>query len=202
MIHTNSINEVDLLLRLRDGNESAFADLYQRYSGRIYGNLLKLVKDREAAQELLQELFVKIWENRRMIRIESSFSAYLFATSRHMVYNYMRHLLVAQKAEARLARTQSELYQHVEEGVRYRELEESIRKAIEALPPQRQRIYRLCKLEGKSYDEVSSMLGISTATINDHIVKATRFLKKRLTHSGHLTIVAVIANCLIVRWLG
>lgn len=197
MERINAMNETELLLRMRNGSHQAFRELYERYSGRIYGNILKLVKNKDAAQELLQEVFTKIWENRETITIKTSFSAYLFTVSKHMVYNFMRHLSVVRKAEADLSAAHEELYRHIEENLRYREIQEIIDRAIDALPPQRQRIYRMCKLDGKSYEEVSNALGISSSTVNDHIVKATRFVKQQLVNSGHLTPVFIAALLLL-----
>lgn len=185
----------DLLIGLRQGDKNAFAELYRRYSGRIYGNILKLVKNLDTAEELLQDVFVKLWEKRESIRIDTSFQAYLFVVSKHLVYNFMRGLAIERRLFSEPPPGYEVRYQHVEEEVVERELLVAYESAIDALPPQRQRIYRLCKLEGRSYEEVGNMLGISAATINDHIVKATRFIKGRLIQS-HVWVWVLFASLL------
>lgn len=186
--HCNTLADVsdgDLLMNMKQGDTASFAELYRRYSGRIYGNILRLVKDQEAAEELLQDVFTKLWEKRATIQVATSFQSYLFVVSRNAVYNFMRHL-----AKERRLRNETlqdyrlSGYQHVEEQLIERELLDAYHSAVEALPPKRQHIYRLCKWEGKSYEEVGAMLGISVATINDHIVKATHFIKAQLNHAG------------------
>ncbi len=180
------VSDENLLMGMKRGDGASFAELYRRYSGRIYGNILKLVKEQQAAEELLQDVFAKLWEKRESISIDTSFQSYLFVVSRNAVYNFMRHL-----AKERRLRNEATLvylsgYQHVEEQLLERELFDAYESAVHALPPRRKHIYRLCKWEGKSYEEVGAMLGISVATINDHIVKATHFIKTQLSHIGIL----------------
>lgn len=196
MVVKSPKDENALLLLLKQSDEQAFEELYQQYSGRIYGNILKLIKNKESAQELLQEVFMKLWERRADIDIKTSFAGYLFSTSRHMVYNFIRRLSVEQQAAAYLSITHSELYLHVEEDIALKETESALQEAIENLPPRRREIYKLCKLEEKSYEEVSILLGISTSTINDHMVKANRFIKEQLGQSELLAI-ALLASFFI-----
>jgi RNA polymerase sigma-70 factor (family 1) len=169
--------EKEILLRLRADDQRAFEEFYKIYSGRIYRTIVSMIKDREVAQELLQDVFIKVWEKRLDIDPENSFQSYLFTISRNMVYNYLRRTSLKLQIHAYLSASRSELYTHVEEEIHYKEIEETLNSAILRLPAQRRKIFILCKIDGKSYEEVSKLLGISTATINDHIVKATHFLK-------------------------
>jgi RNA polymerase sigma-70 factor (ECF subfamily) len=82
-------------------------------------------------------------------------------------------------------------YTHIEEELLYKENEEWLLGIIERLPLQRKRIFKLCKIEGKSYIEVSELLGISTSTINDHIVKATRFIREQYRGSDSAILLVV-----------
>lgn len=186
----NPISEQDgnLLQQLRDGDRQAFSILYERYSGRIYGNILRLVKEKEAAQELLQDVFMKLWEKRETITIETSFAAYLFTISKHLVLNLFRRISVEHQAAAQLRAAHSELYQHVEEHLEYKETQKALQQAIDNLPARRREIYLLVKTEGNSYEQVSNLLGISRATVNDHIVKANRYVYSHLSRSGLISI--------------
>lgn len=168
------------MLRLRCGEERAFEELYRIYSARIYRSILNMVKDKEVASELLQDVFIKVWEKREVIDADNSFRSYMFTIARNMVYNYLKKSSLEMQMTAYMAATKSEFYTHVEENVLHKEIEDSLNTAIDMLPPQRKKIFILCKIEGKSYEEVSKLLGISMATVNDHIVKATHFLKHQL----------------------
>jgi RNA polymerase sigma-70 factor (family 1) len=191
----NNSEEVQLLIALKSGDRSAFEKIYRGYSPRIFLNILKMVKSAEDAQEVLQDVFVKVWEKRELIDPEQSFKSYLFQISRFTVYNFIRKINLDKKLKAYLSRESTELYTHIEESIAYRESDRFIMDAIEELPNQRKQIYKLCKIEGKSYAEVGQQLGISPSTINDHIVKATKFLKARHTSFG--TVLALTAISLL-----
>ncbi len=190
-------NEEDLLLRLRGGDESAFEAIYRKHSLAIYANMLRMVHDEAVASDLLQEVFLKIWENRQQIDPDKSFKGYLFTCSRFLVLNFLRHVLIEKQVENYLAHTRSEAYQHIEEGIFNKETEVFLQKTIAQLPPQRQKVYALCKIEGMSYEQVAVMLGISTTTVQDHIVKANRFIKERMSGTQTAILVVMIVTQLL-----
>ena len=174
---TSSSDEKELLLLLLKGNEQAFEKIYKLYSARLYGNLLKLVKSEAEAQEILQDVFLKIWENRQSIDMEKSFRSYLFKIAENKVYDFFRKVARDKKREAQLISLATNEYVPVGELLQSDEKTAMLEKAIDALPPQRQQVFKLCKLEGRSYKEVSELLGISVSTISDHIVKATKSIR-------------------------
>lgn len=172
-------DEKELLARLRQDDRAAFDQIYQYYSLRIYSNILRMVKDADDAQELLQDLFLKVWEKRHSIDPNLSFKSYLFRIARNLVYNFIRDASIERKVQDYLAKVGTELHNAVEDTIVFKEQQQILEQAINNLPPQRRRVYQLCKIEGHSYQEVSDLLGISTSTISDHIVKATRFIKEQ-----------------------
>jgi RNA polymerase sigma-70 factor (family 1) len=182
----NPVEEKELLKNLSNGSTLAFEKLYLKYSARIYGNIIKLVKATDVADDILQDVFVKIWEKRASIDPEKSFKTYLFVCSRHMVIDFFRKVSLEQLAENFLSENGSELYSHVEEDTVFRETGKALDKIIDQLPEKRKMIYKLCKVEGLSYKAVSEQLNISISTVHDHVVKAGRFVKKELmVHEGN-----------------
>ena len=173
-------DEKELLLQLKDGSPAAFEQLYLRYSRRILGNICKFIHDGETAKEVLQDVFMKVWEKRALINTEQSFRSYLFTISRNLVYDYFRHQKLETKLQHYLSAGHSEAYTHIEEELLYKESNERYIRAVEKLPPQRRTVYTLCKIEGKSYQEVSNILGITPATISDHLLKANRHIRSEL----------------------
>jgi RNA polymerase sigma-70 factor (family 1) len=174
-----------LLTRLQNGDKEAFAQLYILYSKQLYLNILRMVKAEEIAEELLQDIFVLIWEKRQMINIQQSFRSYLFRISENKVVDLFRSFNKDKKLYAQMQRTALEQYNNIEEELLASENIEFIKKAINTLPPQRKLIFELCKLQGKSYNEVSKLLGVSPSTINDHIVKATKSIKDFFSANRH-----------------
>lgn len=176
-----NIDEKVLLQRLHRGDTVAFEKIYHLYKRRLAGNLLRLLKSDELVEELLQELFLKLWYHRERIDTEQSVRAYLFRISENMVYDLYRTAARDKKMRARLGVTQSDAYTHIEEAIFDKERAALLERAISQLPPKRQKIFRLSRIDGQSYEEISQQLGISKSTVNDHLLKANRFLKDYFT---------------------
>lgn len=181
--------EKTLLLQLQQGSEAAFDRLYHLYSNRIFGNIKKMVQDQDIARELLQDVFVKIWEKRRTIDAQQSFRSYLFTISRNLVYDYFRNESLERKLQAYLSANREEAYSHIEEDLFYDESNALFIRTIEKLPPQRKQVFTLCKIEGRSYEEVSKLLGISQSTISDHLLKANKFIRTQFIYPAMLAVV-------------
>ena len=171
-------SERDLVLALQRGDEGAFETIYGLYSQRLFGRLLKLVKTEAQAQEILQDVFIKLWQHRHSLDPEKSFRSFLFKIAENKVYDFFRKAARDKLMEANLISLATTNYINIEEYTRAEENLILLYKAIESLPPQRQQVFRLCKLEGRSYKEVSELLSISLSTISDHIVKATKAIKE------------------------
>lgn len=164
-------------MQLREGSARALDYFYHQYSLRIYRKLLKMVRVDVIAEELVQDVFVKIWDKRHQIDPDLSFKSYLYTIAQNLVYDLYRKVARDERLQEVIKAANSELYMHVEEGVFLKETSEILNQAINNLPSQQKLVFTLCKLEGKSYEDASATLGISTSTINSHIVKATRSIK-------------------------
>lgn len=190
-------DEKDLLIRLREGDEAAFEQLYQTYSRRIFINAVKLVKNEDEAQDILQEAFIRVWNNREHIDPAKSFQSYLFTVAQNLIRDFFRKAAHNRKLEAELIERGTELYDHIESRIQDKESAILLQQAIAKLPLQRQRIFTLCKIEGKSYDEVAAIMGISVSTVGNQLVKATRTVKEYLygTENG----MAILAAWFLVQ---
>ncbi len=187
-----SSDEKDLLLRLQQGDEVAFEAIYRKYSLRLFGFILRLVKDRDVAEDLLQEMFIKVWQNRSGIDLEKSYHTYLFTIAKHLVYNYIRRTSLKVQVAAYITSQSSELYSHVEEQLYFREFNEALQQAIDSLPPRRRDVYIRCKVTGMSYQQAADELGCSVAAVNAHIVKATKTIKDHLSLTKPSILTAIL----------
>ena len=183
----SSSNQRDLVKLLTDGNEAAFEALYHLYSRRLLLYLIKLLKSEHLASEVLQDVFVKVWNNRKNIDAAQSFRSYLFRIAENCVYDFFRKAGRDKKLQEALIRNACKDYNPVEESVYMKERSRLLREAIDALPSKRRQIFQSVKIEGRSYDEVSRMLHVSVSTINDHIVKATKSIRENLERY-HITV--------------
>jgi len=172
-----NLPEKELLCLLHHGDMQAFDILYHRYSQIIYANILKFLKDETTAEDLLQDVFLRIWENRSKIDPEQSFAAFLFTCSRNITFNFKRRLKLEMESEIHLAYGVVESENTIDKVLDSKEALVLVEELLSRLPKQRQKIFRLSKLEGKSYQEIAEEMGISIATVRDHIVKANKFIR-------------------------
>lgn len=177
MVNSN-LSEKELVASLKDGSKLAFETLYNQYKGRLAGNLFRLLKCEELTFEILQDLFLKIWDTRSQIDPEKPFKAYLFKIANNMVIDYYRQAARDKTMRDKMIQASTELYTHVEEQLFRKENAELLHQAIDLMPPQRKKVFTLCKLEGKSYKEIEQILGINEKTINSHLFQANKFLKE------------------------
>ena len=186
--------ENELLLQLSNGNPVAFEKIYYLYSLKLLNALLKLVKSEEVAQEILQDVFLKVWENRKIIDPEKSFRSYLFTIAENKAYDFFRKAARDKKLYETLVAAATEHYEHIETELFNKEDSRILEMALDTLPPQRQLVFRLSKQEELSYDEISKRLGISVSTISDHIVKANKSIRNFLSNHPELLIIIVASK--------
>lgn len=180
------------MIRLNNHDHSAFHEIYDHFSTQLYFNILRMVRDEDVAQEILQELFVKIWEKRSVIDPDKAFSSFLHRVAKNMVYDHFRKLSVAKRLETHLTTVTNNSYSHIEEELIYKESNQLFLDAVAQLSPQRKQVFTLCKIEGKSYNEVSDLLKISTSTVSDHLLKSNKFIKAQMLLTDSLVILFLV----------
>ncbi|WP_183573865.1 RNA polymerase sigma factor [Mucilaginibacter sp. X5P1] len=189
-----SLKQSLIIEKLIKGDQIAFSYLYDLYSKPLYRNIVRLVKNDDVAQELLQDLFLKIWESRAVIDPDKSFKSYLYKIAENLVFMHFRKLSKDRRLVENLLNSYFEFDINAEESMILKEKKQFLENAISRLSPQRQQIYKLCKLEGKSYEQVSKELGISTSTISDHIVKANKSVKQYLLNNQEYVALLIVSQ--------
>ncbi len=174
--------ECTLLQQLRDGDHAAFRTIYSQYKLRLAGGLLRMLKSPGLVEEVLQELFMRLWEHRERIDPSRPIKAYLFAIGENLVRDTFRRVAKDRKMREGMLQAMDEVYWHVEERIVAREIKSELYRVIDMLPPKRREVYKLFKLEAKSYEEIGRELKISTGTVNDHMKKANAFVKNYLAN--------------------
>ncbi|NQX39192.1 RNA polymerase sigma-70 factor, ECF subfamily [Pedobacter steynii] len=183
-----------LLLQLRQGHEPAFNALYLAYSKMLYQKINRVVKDEFVADELLQDLFLKVWKMRADIRPEQSFVSFLHTVAKNLVYDYFRKISKDKRLHERLLLNAVDYYMQTEEALIGKETSDIIQQAISRLSESRRKVFILCKMEGKSYQEAADILGITVATVNSHMVTSIRSIKEYLHKNQEIgTIIITLA---------
>lgn len=173
----NHHDEKELLLRLQGGDHAAFEKLYHRYSRNLLAKLDRKMADEDQADDILQELFIKIWERRTQIDPEQPFGGYLYRIAQRMLTDHYRKLARTTVLYKQVRKDNPETANYTDEEIDGRETKTLIQQAINRLPPQQQRAFNLCKIEGKSYKEAAEIMCISPETVHAHLVKATQSVK-------------------------
>lgn len=185
-------SESQLLTDLKRGNKKAFEKIYCQHNGVIYIHLRRLIRDDDIAKEILQDVFLKIWDRKAELNIQMPVRPYLFRMARNMLIDFVRKNKREQRLLDYLQMKDIDLTIQPLEKLIYKEEERLFLRAVEMLPPQRKKIFTLCKLEGNSYEEVSRLLGVSSSTISDHIVKATKSIRSLIVCAWPLTCILFI----------
>jgi len=186
-------NIIILVEQLKQGSENAFNKLYKLHSRILLSNIRNLVKDNEIARELLQDLYLKVWENREQFDTSKSFKSFLFTMASNIVYDYFRKVSVDRKAKRRLIANALGFYNHIEEALEFKEQKVILEAAVGTLPNQCREVYKLSKLMGKSHQEISHQLDISISTVNNHMVKANRQVRAFLTQHADVVILLLLS---------
>jgi len=174
-------NDRVLLEKLKSGNVACFELLYSKYSGKLYNYVLSLSKgDFYLAEEIVQNVFVKIWEIRQHINTEGSFNSFVYTVGRNMFLNVVKSRLQEHLYHDYVVDHEAVLDNSVEKEIEYKMLEEQINRLIEQLPPARRNIYILSRVKNLPNKEIAALLDISENTVESQLNKATQFMRKNL----------------------
>lgn len=185
--------EAELLSRLAQGDEPAFNELFTRYREKLYHYLLKLTHVPEISEEIVIDIFVKIWQGRELLVKVDSFEGFLLTVARNKGIDFLR----TTSRQARLQQVyKDQLDQAADKQVDDILIDAELRtiwlNAINQLPPQQKIIYRLRNEEGMSYDEIANALNLSRNTVRNHLATATQslseLLKKQYPGNAALTL--------------
>ncbi|SHF94431.1 RNA polymerase sigma-70 factor, ECF subfamily [Mariniphaga anaerophila] len=162
----------------------AFYQLYERYSRRLYGFVLRYIKQEADAEEIVQEVFVKIWEARNKIDVYSSFESFLFTIAYNTTISlfrkratekkYLEHLKMLQQAGAS---------PDLNDEVQFNELNGQVQSLLNELTPRQKEIFLLSRDEGLTHEEIAKKLNISALTVKKHVANSLAFLKSRMDSS-------------------
>lgn len=188
MKHLKSHTDEALVVLLNNNDERAFLEIYDRYKDELATHLIRLLHSSELAEEVLQEVFIMLWEKRHDMDASKSVPAYLYRSAINKTKNVFRKIANDNRLrEEFLTYCRTANSNIVEEWMENKEIQQLLQTLLDRLPPQQKKVYMLCKLDGLSYKEVSEKLKISITTVNSHIRNANIFLKGELKNQSELS---------------
>jgi len=185
----------DLMQEIKAGNMLAFDILYKKYSNRIFKFAFSILKSADESANIVQDVFLNLWENRNNIEKNSSVKYYIFTITYNSAISVIRKKLRESKFLDYLKTLQMPIQEPVNLELEYNELTNKINDIVSTLPKRQKEVYLLHKVEGLKYKEIALKLGISVNTIENHMSRALNTIRKKL---GNYSVLAILFFHLIV----
>lgn len=184
-------SDIELVNKLQRGDTEAFDQIYAKYSGKLYSFGLKYLQSASEAEEIVQAVFLKVWENRKGLKKELSFKSYLFTIAYNDICKFFR------KQNYQKQFIDETLYENLktssktEEGIDFQSVLNQVEKIIEMLPEKQKIIFRKSRLKGMSTKEIAEELNLTPGTIDNYISETLKFLRNKLQKEDLLLILFV-----------
>jgi len=171
--------EKEIVEDLKEGLASAFDRLFGAYSHKLYYFAFSILKSKEDSEEIVQNTFFKVWEKRKSLNSNLSFKSFLFSVAYNSIVDLLRERLKERKYRENILNKASVNY-NLEEAVEFGDLLDNVEKIIKNLPPRKNEIYLLSRVDHLSYSEIAEKLNISVKTVENSINFSINFIKERL----------------------
>jgi RNA polymerase sigma-70 factor (ECF subfamily) len=193
MQQTNHRDERELIHRLAKDEEAAFAEIYKRYAESLAGFAASKLFCLEDAQDVIHDIFVKLWTDRKEIKISSNLKTYLFTIARYRIIDKIRQNITREDYAAMLQSLTQVYEPNVEQQLAVKELKRTIEQSLDELSPNVKRVYCLSREENLSTLEIAQKLGLSEQTVKNQLSTALKHLKQ--------SVLGLSSQALVLWWL-
>lgn len=169
-----------LASEIRNDKIDAFEILYHRYSRKLYYFSLRYLSDKSDCEEIVQTVFISIWEHRKTLEESKSIKSYIYKIAVNKIYNYLKKKAIHQKYVDQALLMKEGSMNQTYDLINYKELERTLDILISSLPEQQRKIFLLSRFEGLSASEIAAKLSLSPRTVENQIFRVTKVLKTRL----------------------
>lgn len=178
-LNSNS-DQSKLLYELSQGNELAFTKLYNEYKNVVFSTALKITKSRMLAEEVVQDVFLKIWQNHKNLAEITNIENYLFIISRNHIFDMIKKIArdTSLVVDSNYKNTSTN---DTEDAIKDDQYNIILNQIVGQLPPQQQKIYKMAKWDGLSHQKIGEDLGISTETVKKHMAQALKFVRTKIS---------------------
>ena len=189
-----SAQEKIYLINLTTGDKKAFVWFHKRYQTKVYSYVLKFIKDKEIAEEITSDVFVKLWQKRTSIQTDTPIDGLLFKITKDYCLSYFRKIARNKKLRQEFINNYIEHHaNNVEDEIYYKEGLELASEAIKKLPPKCRLVFQLRYFNDLSLQQIAEELNISKNTVQNHLNKGTNLVKTFLKTNSDLVFYAIIA---------
>lgn len=180
MCADNFSEERSLILRLIEGDEDAFCELYATYKNRLIYFAMRFLKSREYAEDVFQDAFTVVWQSRRFINPDASFSSYLYTIMRNRILNQLRNTANEEKLKESILSQALDYTEDTKREVMLNDLKSLISHALQQLTPRQREIFEMSREAQLSHKEIADKLGISVNTVQEHISISLKLIRTYL----------------------
>ncbi|MEO6522876.1 MAG: sigma-70 family RNA polymerase sigma factor [Mucilaginibacter sp.] len=181
-----NFDENDLIKRVSGGDRVAFTELYTRYLDNLYRYVYLICKSKEVSEEIVQNIFVKIWIQREGLESIHSFKSYIYRSAKNALLDHLKKIKVEEKALAIVQYSTDDSYNDADNRIIYKEYYQLTQKAISLLPEKRKQIVELRTQDDLSLDEISAKLCISKSVVKKQLYTGMDFIRKYLSKYAEL----------------
>ncbi|WP_430973891.1 RNA polymerase sigma-70 factor [Sunxiuqinia rutila] len=181
---------------MKRGDVKAFHEIFVTYSERLFEFSFSYLKDSFTAEEIVQDVFMRIWEIREDIDEDKSFKSFLYQMTVNRVFNHMKHQVVKQKYEKYILNSNYSFGDSPESQLLFSELDNRIGLLLQKIPAQQRNVFKLSRIDGLSNPEIAKQLGLSIRTVENQIYRTTKFLKENLK-GEYLFILFCVSNSIL-----
>jgi len=181
-----------LVARFRNGDMGAFRSIYDSFSQPLYRFAYSYLKDSFEAEEIVQDVFLKVWENRKYIDIQKSFKSYLYRITVNKIFNELKHRVVKQKYEKHLLNIDHQANETPESSIQFEELNKNLELLLTKLPEQQRTIFIMSRWKGLSNAEIAQNLSLSIRTVENQIYRAAKFIKLHLSDDYPIVLLLIV----------
>jgi RNA polymerase sigma-70 factor, ECF subfamily len=174
------IRDTEIVRRIRQGDAGQFESLFRSSYVSLVRYAKTLIKDHDTAEEIVQDLFFRLWKDKEKLKIESSLNGYLYRAVHNRCLHHIDHNRVVEKYAREMAVMEQETNESPTDILHYRELQAKIAAILERLPEKCGKIFCLSRFEGLKYSEIAEKLSISVKTVEANMGRALKEFRKIL----------------------
>lgn len=174
------LDELLIPLKIKEGNIKAFEELFRRYYSPLCGFVFSITGNSEASEEIVEELFYKLWRDRETLNIVYSIKSYLYKAARNDALQHCEHREVKLRYEEKALQAGEKPATDPQEEMEYAELESLISEVIRKLPSRSAQIFKMHRFEAKKYKEIAQLLSISIKTVEAEMSRTLKLLKNEI----------------------
>jgi RNA polymerase sigma-70 factor (ECF subfamily) len=185
-----------LLLQMAEEDEAAFTALYRRYWEQLFVTAAKVLRGKEEASDVVQDVFLSLWNRRRELVITGSVAAYLQTSVRYKAIHYIEKNIIRRDYLALLTDTAVNIMPTPETQLQLKEVQAVIQNIVTQMPPKMREVYQLSRQQHLTHNEIAARLGISAETVKKHIQHALQLIKTALGH--HLISIGIVLTQIVI----